>query len=356
MGIYESLLKPLLFRLSPETAHNLALAAIRVGAVRTSSVSDPRLNQTLFGVQFDNPVGLAAGFDKDAEAVEHWDELGFGFAEVGTATFLPQPGNPKPRLFRIPRDQALINRMGFNNAGAQAIAGRMASARPQIPIGINIGRSKLADDAAEDYRRSFLALKSFGDYFAVNVSSPNTPGLRDLQERKALGQVLEAIADVAARRPVFIKIAPDLTMGQIEDVVEVAIAYKLTGIIATNTTVSRDGLSQPTSLAGGLSGAPLRNAANDIMRFLYQTCPSEFVLIGVGGIMDGRDLFERICSGASLCQVYTGLVYGGPNTVPNMLKELLGQMEHHGVKSIAELRGSNLEPAPNALREARCPS
>lgn len=342
MGIYDSLLKPILFCFSPETAHNLALGAIRLGAVRVQPIADSRLEQSLFGARFKNPVGLAAGFDKDALAVDHWDDMGFGFAEVGTVTLLPQPGNPKPRLFRIPEDLALINRMGFNNAGAQAIAENLKASQPQIPLGINIGKSKLAHDASEDYRKSFSILNRFGDYFVINVSSPNTPGLRDLQERDALSQILEAVAEVSSRRPVFVKIAPDLSMGQIEDVVEVAAKHKLAGIVATNTTTSRDGLSRPTNLAGGLSGAPLRGMANDIMRFLYQICPAEFVLIGVGGIMNGLDLFERISSGAHLCQVYTGLVYGGPATVPQMLRDLLRQMEIYGVNSISELRGSGL--------------
>lgn len=346
MGIYDSLLKPILFCFSPEAAHNLALGAIRLGAFQTQKVSDARLAQNLFGVAFDNPVGLAAGFDKNAVAIDHWDDLGFGFAEVGTATFLPQPGNPKPRLFRIPEDRALINRMGFNNSGALAIAANIQVSRPQIPIGINIGKSKLAEDASEDYRKSFSVLKGFGDYFVINVSSPNTPGLRDLQEREALTQILDAIMEVSARRPVFVKISPDLSMGQIEDVVEVAASHKLAGIVATNTTISRDGLSRPTSLEGGLSGAPLRAPANDIMRFLYEICPPELVLIGVGGIMSGSDLFERLCSGAHLCQVYTGFVYGGPGIVPQMLEELLRQMELHGIGSISELRGSGLSAIP----------
>lgn len=346
MGIYDSLVKPILFCFSPETAHNLALGAIRLGAVHTKGVSDERLSQSLFGVTFSNPIGLAAGFDKNGVAVEHWDDLGFGFAEVGTVTLLPQSGNPKPRLFRIPEDEALINRMGFNNSGASTLADRLANARPQIPVGINIGRSKLAENAPIDYRESFQLLRAYGDYFVVNVSSPNTPGLRKLQEKGALSEVIEAIEGISARRPIFIKIAPDLSMGQIEDVVDIAVQHSLTGIVATNTTISRAGLTRPHDISGGLSGKPLREPANEIMGFLYETCPKDLVLIGVGGIMNGFDLFERISSGAHLCQVYTGMVYGGPNTVPQMLHELLRQMELHGIKSLNELRGSKLAAAP----------
>ncbi len=343
MDLYQNLLRPLGFLLDPEVAHNFGMAMIQRGVVRAEPFADSKLEQTLFGCHFANPVGLAAGFDKNAVALNQWDELGFGFVEVGTITHHPQGGNANPRLFRLPQDQALINRMGFNNNGAAVIAERIRQSEPSIPVGINLGKSRVAalEDAAADYQASYRLLSRLGDYFVVNVSSPNTPGLRSLQDKSALSEILKAIQELDASRPMFVKISPDLTLGAIDDVIEVAIQHKLTGIVATNTTLSRDGLTSPTKLEGGLSGKPLRNSANDVMRHLHSQCPDSMIKIGVGGIFDGDDLFERIASGANLCQIYTGWIYGGPSTVPAMLRRLVERMDVEGIRSLEELRGSS---------------
>lgn len=344
MSLYESLIRPALFLLDPETAHEWGMNMIRRGAVKARQVVDPRLEQTLFGVRFKNPVGLAAGFDKNAVALDYWDDLGFGFAEIGTITRLPQPGNPKPRLFRLPAEKALINRMGFNNDGSEAIADRIEHSHPTLPIGINLGKSKIApiDQAAADYQASYRRLSGMGDYFVVNVSSPNTPGLRGLQEKGALDEIVSAIRDVDFTRPLFIKISPDLSLGAIEDVVEVAVDNRITGLIATNTTLSRDGLTSNPNQEGGLSGKPLTETANQVMAHLYANVPREMVLIGVGGIFSADDLVNRIAAGAHLCQIYTGWIYGGPQTVPRLLEGMLESMDALGIQSLEELRGANV--------------
>ncbi len=340
--MYQSLLRPVAFKFDPEWVHERALALLSRGLVSASSFVDSRLGQQLFGVSFANPLGLAAGFDKNAMALDHWHRLGFGHAEMGTVTYHPQPGNPKPRMFRLPSDQGLINRLGFNNLGAEALATRLASARPGLPFGINLGKSKITDlaQAAEDYQNSFRLLHSFGDYFVVNVSSPNTPGLRTLQEKSALLEILSAMQTVDASRPIFVKVSPDLELSALDDVVQVAVEKKLTGLIATNTTISREGLSNDPGEAGGLSGAPLRERANEVLRHLYKNCPKEMILIGVGGIMSGADLYEKIALGAHMCQVYTGWIYGGPSFAPAALQELAGLMEEQGVAKLTDLRGS----------------
>lgn len=344
MSLYESLIRPALFLLDPEVAHEFGMGLIRRGVVRARKVHDARLSQTLLGRTFQNPIGLAAGFDKNAVALDYWDDLGFGFAEIGTITHLAQPGNPKPRLFRLPSDKALINRMGFNNDGAEAISDRIEESHPTIPIGINLGKSKITDlvDAAQDYQASFRLLHTQGDYFVVNVSSPNTPGLRGLQEKSALREILAALRDVDFTRPLLVKISPDLSLGALEDVIEVAIEQRLTGIIATNTTIGRDGLSTDPHQDGGLSGLPLTVISRDVLAHLYANVPREMILIGVGGIIDSDHLYDRIASGAHLCQIYTGWIYGGPNTVPRLLEGLLVRMEKEGIRSIEELRGTNL--------------
>ena len=340
--MYQSLLRPLAFKFDPEWVHERALALLSRGLVSAPSFEDSRLEQELFGVRFANPLGLAAGFDKNAVALDHWHRLGFGHAEIGTVTFHPQPGNPKPRMFRLPEDKGLINRLGFNNRGAEALAARLASSNPKLPYGINLGKSKVTElaDAAEDYQKSFRLLHKFGDYFVVNVSSPNTPGLRTLQEKSALLEILSAMQSVDATRPLFVKVAPDLELPALDEVVQVAVEKKLTGLIATNTTISRDGLSRDPGEAGGLSGAPLREKSNAVLRHLYQSCPRKVILIGVGGIMSGKDLFEKISLGAHMCQVYTGWIYGGPAFAPSALRELVALMEAQGIKSLTELRGS----------------
>ncbi len=344
MGFWESFLRPALFRLDPEMVHEWGIELVASGVVRAAPFSNPRLGQTLCGLRFENPLGLAAGFDKNARCVERWGGLGFGFAEVGTATFHPQPGNDPPRLFRLPADRALINRLGFNNQGASSIAARLAEARPELPIGVNLGKSKSAElrNAAKDYRKSFELLKDRADYFVVNVSSPNTPGLRELQERGPLLEILAGLKNADAQRPLFVKVSPDLGTPALDAVVEVAHEAGIAGLVATNTTTSREHLGRDPGLQGGLSGAPLREPSNQVLAHLSRSCDPTMVLIGVGGIFSGDDLFEKISLGAHLCQVYTGWIYGGPGMVPRALRRLCALLNERGIAGPDELRGSAL--------------
>jgi len=312
------------------------------GFFHAPAFTDPRLEQTLFGVKFANPLGLAAGFDKNGRALDYWHRLGFGFVEAGTVTYHAQPGNPKPRMFRLPNDRALINRLGFNNDGARAIATRLAIAKPQIPIGVNLGKSKITElvNAAKDYEESFRLLHSFGDYFVVNVSSPNTPGLRTLQEKGPLMEILSALRSVDSEKPLFVKVAPDLETSALEDVVQVAHEARLTGLIATNTTIGRDGITRDPCQEGGLSGAPLLGKSNQFLSHLYRSCDRSMILMGVGGIMSGADVYEKIRLGAHVCQIYTGWIYGGPYMIPAAMQEVASLMSRDGVRSITELRGA----------------
>lgn len=340
--MYEKLLRPLFFRLDPEMAHNAAMGAIAKGLIQAPSFRDPRLEQTLFGVKFPNPIGLAAGFDKNAVAIPYWRGLGFGFAEVGTVTYHPQSGNPKPRLFRIPEEKALVNRLGFNNEGAVTISERVGRDLPlaNIPLGVNLGKSKITplEDASGDYAESYRLFTQVPkgaltpDYFVINVSSPNTPGLRTLQEKPALEAIIRAIRDAGPRKPLFIKVAPDLEDEALGDVLDVATENGLTGIIANNTTINH------THGRGGLSGAPLKARANEVLRFFSARAPKDLVLIGVGGIFTADDLWERLASGAHLCQIYTGWIYGGPGLIPRILEDLTDRMDREGIDSISAFR------------------
>ena len=325
MGLYESLLRPLAFRIDPEKVHEIAMDKIAKGLIpgnETPLEYDP---VELFGVKFPNRLGLAAGFDKNANAVSNWHRFGFGFVEIGTVTWHAQPGNDRPRLFRLPADKALINRMGFNNDGAVAVARRLANSIAKIPIGVNLGKSKITDldDAHNDYRQSFEVLQAFGDYFVVNVSSPNTPGLRSLQDREPLIRIFEALRTVNATKPMFVKIAPDLSPEALEEVLKVAVEMKLTGIIATNTTISREGLftkdEKLTAQAGGLSGRPVYEMSNKSLEFLAKNKPREMILQGVGGVFNRADYDTKRRLGADLVQLYTGWIYGGPGLVPKIL-------------------------------------
>lgn len=344
MGLYRTIVKPALFQLDPEAAHEGVMRLLRRGLVKAPAFQHPALRQSLFGVTFPNPLGLAAGFDKNCVGLNHWHDLGFGFVECGTITFHAQPGNPKPRLFRLPKDEALINRMGFNNDGARAISTRIASARPRIPLGINLGKSKVTplEEAASDYAESYRLLHRFGAYFVINVSSPNTPGLRDLQEKSQLREIIGAIKEIDPTRPLFVKVSPDLSTSALDQVIEVAHETGLTGLISTNTTTGRAGVSTLTEEGGGLSGRPLRNLAIQCLRHLYTSCDKSMILIGVGGIMNGDDLFDRIRSGAHLCQIYTGWVYGGTKMVPSSLRRLIELLTQHGYADLAEARGTAL--------------
>ena len=284
-----------------------------------------------------------------------WSSLGFGFAELGTVTFLAQPGNPPPRLFRLPLDQAALNRMGFNNSGAAAMAARLARAKQEltwsIPIGINLGKSKITplEAAAQDYLNSFRLLQDLGDYFVVNVSSPNTPGLRSLQDAAMLSAILDVLQqENNSQKPIFVKIAPDLEWEAIADIIALAKTYQLAGIIATNTTIRRDGLKtqvieqtgkSPQEEAGGISGAPLRDRSTEVIRFIWQQTQGQIPIIGVGGIFSPEDAWEKITAGASLIQVYTGWIYEGPMMVRRILAGLLSKLEENGLNSISEAVG-----------------
>jgi dihydroorotate dehydrogenase len=320
MSLYQSLLRPLLFQMDPEKAHNLALKAVRKGLIKVSVQNRPELVREVFGVKFPNPIGLAAGFDKNGVALDKWRDLGFGFIEVGTVTRHAQPGNPKPRMFRFPESKAVINRLGFNNEGADALAARLETAQPGIPLGINLGKSKITplEEAAEDYAYSFNRLKAWGDYFVVNVSSPNTPGLRQLQDKDALTKILWRLKEIDGAKPLFVKIAPDLEVPQIEEIVELSIDMGLTGLIATNTTLSRAGLPRDPGQDGGLSGAPLTNRSLEVLQLVKSLAGDRLSLIGVGGIMNAKDAQARLDAGADLIQTYTGWIYGGPGFVEDL--------------------------------------
>lgn len=294
----------------------------------------PALESEVFGLRFRNPVGLAAGFDKDGKYVHAMSVLGFGFIEIGTVTPKAQPGNPRPRLFRLPPSGGLINRMGFNNDGVEALAARLKKrGKPDCIIGGNIGKNKVTPNAQaqEDYRTCFHALYPFVDYFVVNVSSPNTPGLRELQEKEPLRALLQMLQDENLKKekqkPILLKIAPDLTDQQLDDIIQIVLKTRLAGVIATNTTISRDHLMEPAAAveaigAGGLSGQPLKDRATEVIRYLADKSGRAFPIIGVGGIQKPEDAYEKLRAGASLVQVYTGMVYEGPGIVRRINKYL----------------------------------
>jgi dihydroorotate dehydrogenase len=356
--LYRSLIRPLLFRLPPETAHDFALKSLSIapGVVRTLSrtTSAPQLRLNSFGLTFPNPVGLAAGFDKDGIALQALGALGFGFIEAGTVTYHPQPGNPRPRLFRLPADKALINRAGFNNHGAQAFVERVSHHRPNCVLGVSIGKSKIVpfEEAIEDYVRCFETIYPVADYVAVNVSSPNTPGLRQLQQAELLDSLLASLQqrnrELAKDKqplPLLVKFAPDMSDKELETSVQAVAQNKLAGIIATNTTVSRGGLLTPAAVVqsfgeGGLSGAPLRKIANRVIARLYHLTRGHLPLIGVGGIFSAEDAWEKICAGASLVQLYTGFIYQGPNIANEIVAGLDQIMTREGLTSLDQAIGS----------------
>ncbi len=342
--MYKSLLRPLLFQLDPEKVHYLTTDTLKtayklpfVKNVTQSmfQVQDAKLQRELFGLTFPNPVGLAAGFDKDAKLIDEFANLGFGYIEIGTLTPKPQPGNEKPRLFRLPKDQAIINRMGFNNEGVDAAVRRLEKRKSNIIVGGNIGKNKATpnEEATNDYLYSFKALYDVVDYFVVNVSSPNTPDLRALQDKEPLKKLLLTLQEEnhkhAKPKPLLLKIAPDLNLNQLNDIIEIAIEAKLNGLIATNTTVSRAGLLTPQEQIseigmGGLSGKPLTQHSTQIVRHLRTFLPPEIKIIGVGGIMTAQDAIDKIQAGADLVQLYTGFIYEGPSLITRINKKLLG--------------------------------
>jgi dihydroorotate dehydrogenase len=340
--MYKAIVKPLFFLLSPEKAHYLAMDLLqfaqRVPGMRSwmkkqFGVNDPKLRKELMGLSFENPVGLAAGFDKDARWIDALDALGFGFIEIGTLTPLPQPGNERPRLFRLPQDEALINRMGFNNQGVQAAVLRLKKRNSKLIIGGNIGKNKVTpnDQAVNDYMICFEALQDVVDYFVVNVSSPNTPGLRELQEKGPLLHILQTLQNRNLQRtkprPILLKIAPDLTDSQLDDIVEITLQSGIAGVIATNTTIDRSQLTTDASTleqigAGGLSGKPLTSRATEVIRYLKTASKGAFPIIGVGGIHTGADAVEKMEAGADLVQVYTGFIYEGPAIASQLNKAI----------------------------------
>lgn len=355
--MYGSLIKPILFRLDPETAHDLisTLAGccnfkpINSTLRGIYAVDDPRLRVSIAGLEMSNPIGLAAGFDKNVGLYGLWRGLGFGHIEFGTVTPKPQTGNPKPRIFRLSEDRALINRMGFPSAGKGLVKARLQevnSSRDNGPIiGINIGKNKATelDKAVEDYTVLFSELYPLVDYVTVNISSPNTPGLRELQERGRLMELLGALQGLnRGQKPIFVKVAPDLSYEAVEELLQCCVETRMAGVIATNTTLTRDGLRAESSKVlasevGGLSGEPLFKRSLDMVRFIARRLPSELALIGVGGVLSVNDAAAMLAAGARAIQVYTGLVYNGPGFVKQLNLGLLGLMARFGAKSLEEL-------------------
>jgi dihydroorotate dehydrogenase len=386
---YRAFIRPALFARDSEAIHDFTLAALsRVSRsdllcdALASFCAAPELPVELFGLRFPNPVGLAAGMDKHAAAVPAWAALGFGFCELGGVTWRPQPGNPPPRLFRAVADGALVNRMGFNNDGAEAVAARLARWResglwPRHPVGVNLGKSKDTplDRAAEDYANSFRALRAHADFFVINVSSPNTPNLRRLQDKAALDEILTAIQEInlhpvpcAAEeergrgeketsdgglpasscadmvKPVLVKVAPDLSFEALDEILELAGPRRLAGLVATNTTLTRPESGDPAlrrvyAEAGGLSGRPLRARSTEVIRHLHRQTNGTLPIIGVGGIFSAADAWEKITAGASLVQVYTGLVFEGPSLARGIARGLAEKCREQGMKSVAEAVG-----------------
>ena len=323
---YRRLIRPILFRFDAERVHHFAMAFLHglgpaMQMLRRGFPLDATGEREVFGLKFPNVVGLAAGFDKNALVLPAWEGLGFGFAEVGTITARAQPGNPQPRLFRVPEICGVINRMGFNNDGADVVAARLEKLRatpqwPRFPVGINIGKSKVTplEDATADYLYSFARLRALGDYFVLNVSSPNTPGLRKLQDRTALAELFGAVqAANDTRKPVLVKIAPDLTWEAVDDVLALVEEHRIAGIIATNTTIDHATVPEHRRQTGGLSGRPVRQRSTEIIRYI--TAHTKTPVIGVGGIFSGHDAREKLDAGAALVQLYTGFIYEGPSLV-----------------------------------------
>lgn len=347
MSAVERLGLALLHRIDPERAHGLSLLALRSGlAPLPGPVDLPRLHTTLAGMALLNPVGLAAGYDKNAEAVAPLSRAGFGFIEVGAATPLAQPGNAKPRLFRLTQDRAAINRFGFNNQGMEAIGARLATrTRGPVPVGLNLGANKTAQNRAADFATVLAHCGPHVDFATVNVSSPNTERLRDLQGREALlallDRVMEARAALARPIPVFLKIAPDLTAADLEDIVEVALTSRISGIIATNTTISREGLkSASRDQTGGLSGAPLFEKSTRALAQLSQLTQGLLPLIGVGGVSSAQEAYQKIRAGASAVQLYTAMVYGGISMVPDLAKGLDALLARDGYANVSMAVGT----------------
>lgn len=342
------LIRFFLFLFPAETAHNISFILIKIlfkipFASKITrylfNISDSSLEREIFGLKFKNPVGLAAGFDKNAILIDELSNFGFGFIEIGTVTPKPQEGNPKPRLFRLVDDNAVINRMGFNNAGVEEIVNKLRKRKSDIIIGGNIGKNKTTPNASaiDDYEVTFNSLFDYVDYFVVNVSSPNTPGLRELQEKKPLKELLNSLqvinSDKSRRKPILLKIAPDLTNSQLDDIIEIVNETKIDGIIATNTTINRENLNSSNSKVnvigpGGLSGMPLKDRSNDVIRYISSNSNNSIPIIGVGGVFSAEDAIEKIKAGATLVQIYTSFVYKGPQIIKEINKAILENENH----------------------------
>jgi dihydroorotate dehydrogenase len=367
---YRNAIRPVLFKQDAETIHHRTIgmlgragrSAMACDAMR-SFLGAPKLPVNLFGLRFPNPVGLAAGMDKNAEALPAWEAMGFGFTELGAATWHAQPGNPQPRVFRAIADEAIVNRMGFNNLGAEAIAERLAEWKtlgrwPKHPVGMNLGKSKITplDKAAEDYANSFRVLRPHLDFFVVNVSSPNTPNLRQLQDKSALDEILAALQSVqnssntpdsplsARSSPILVKVAPDLSFEALDEILELVVPRQIAGIVATNTTISRpvsanSDAQRVYTETGGLSGRPLRARSTEVIRHLYRQTQRTLPIIGVGGIFNAADAWEKLAAGASMVQIYTGLIYEGPRTCRNIVEGLIDRMEAKGLRNGHEMVG-----------------
>jgi dihydroorotate dehydrogenase len=329
-SLYEDFIRPVLFLLDPETVHEYALHILSLAsylAWRDREAPKALLRREVFGLHFPNPVGLAAGFDKNGIAIPALAALGFGSVEIGTVTAVAQPGNPKPRMFRVPEAQAIINRLGFNNRGAAAMAERLQTLRqstrwPAIPVGINIGKSKVVslENAVEDYLQSLRLLRGHGDYFVLNVSSPNTPGLRSLQDPAALGPLCATLRQELSQTPLLLKIAPDLSWKEIDDILAIAESTQISGIIATNTTIDHSSLPSTRRTQGGLSGTPLRDRSYEVLKYIKTK--SRLPVISVGGIMNPGDALARFDAGAELIQLYTGFIYRGPAIIRQICRAL----------------------------------
>jgi len=364
--LYTKILKPYMFTKDPEDAHHLTIGMMKqlgkssIGRAMLSRMYGVEetevLHQKVWGISFPNPVGLAAGLDKNGEAIPGLSQVGFGFLEIGTLTPKPQEGNERPRLFRLPPDKALINRMGFNNKGVEAAARELTKlkARP-IPIGINIGKNKVTpnEQAVEDYQACIKALYPLGDYFVINISSPNTPGLRNLQHGEELKQLLKGVLLEAERqakqlkvkkKPILVKLAPDVTEEELEAMIESISATKIDGIIATNTTLQRTGLiDMNRHETGGLSGKPLTKRSTEVIAQIYRLTNGKIPIIGVGGIFTGKDAYEKICAGASLVQVYSGLIYEGPEMLRAINEDLKKYLKADGHLNISSAIGSKVK-------------
>ena len=352
---YNNFIRPLLFKLSPETAHEIGIEFMKLGLAAWAAPAGDAADFgqiERFGLKFKSPLGMAAGFDKNGVVVDQLGALGFGFVEVGTVTFDPQKGNEKPRLFRLPEDKALINRLGFNNDGTARVVERLKSIKRTIVVGINIGRNKDVpnEEAVENYLKSFELAVEAADYVAVNISSPNTPGLRELQKAENLEELLSALQKrnkELSGKPLLVKIAPDVTESDIEAVVNICMRLEISGIIATNTTIGRDGLSTGRELvdsvgAGGLSGKPLQKRSDEVISKIYKYSGGKLPVIGVGGVFTAEDAFDKIAAGACLVQAYTGFVYGGPSFAADINSGLVRILKEKSFATIDEAVGSAL--------------